>query len=38
MQKMQKGTLYCIGLVILVVVLFALNLVVGSVRILQPTY
>lgn len=33
MQKMQKGTLYCIGLVILVVVLFALNLVVGSVRI-----
>ena len=30
---MQKGTLYCIGLVILVVVLFALNLVVGSVRI-----
>lgn len=33
MQKMQKGTLYCIGLVILVVVLFALNLVVGSVKI-----
>lgn len=33
MQKMQKGTLYCIGLVILVVVLFALNLVMGSVRI-----
>ena len=30
---MNKGTLYCVGLGILIVVLFALNLVMGSIRI-----